>query len=641
MRSFALVGAVVLTALSSPSQAITPLVALRLTPDATIALGVGNTLVSNSDVARHELAADTATLLPIAGLPAAAHVIGYHSRQGEHYLVFDTSVVLGGTTFTPRDVAYTDGSGSWSKYLDGASAGIPDGAVIDALAFGTDAYLRLSFAATVSLGGTSYDPRDIVRYAAGAFSMSAALSAQIPDGLNVVGLDVLPNGHLLLAFNGSGSVGGVSFNDEDVVEFTAPSTWEMAYDGSARDADWAGAGIAALAGEMAPGLVISPPGGLSTAESGSSATLSLRLLTPPTADVTVTLTSSDPTEGTVSPNSLTFTPLNWAAGQTVTVTGVDDAMADGNVAYSILSVATSADAAYNGLAGANVSVTNLDDEPAPAGNLRLTAASQSVSESAGMVTITVSRVGGAAGAVSVGYASAAGTATPPGDFAPVFDTLYWADGDTADKSFTVAIVDDAAVEGDEVFTVTLTDPEGGSSLGVPATQTVTITDNDVPPNPGSLQFSLAGYNVSEGAGVLVVSVSRSGGSDGGVSISYAVSPGTATMPTDFSLADGSLSWGDGDNADKTFTVVLHDDAVAEAQEHLTLTLSNPTGGAALGAQASVLITITDDDASDVQPVPGLGPQALALLTALLTLLAVQTWRTRTTPAPKRVRPPHR
>ena len=53
------------------------------------------------------------------------------------------------------------------------------------------------------------------------------------------------------------------------------------------------------------------------------------LNTQPTANVTIALSSSDPAEGTVIPASLVFTSANWNVAQTVTVTGVDDAVVDG------------------------------------------------------------------------------------------------------------------------------------------------------------------------------------------------------------------------------------------------------------------------------------------------------------------------
>ena len=68
----------------------------------------------------------------------------------------------------------------------------------------------------------------------------------------------------------------------------------------------------------------------------------------PTADVTVGLSSSDATEGTVLPASLTFTSANWNTAQTVTVTGVNDDLDDDDIAFSIVTAAaTSADANYN------------------------------------------------------------------------------------------------------------------------------------------------------------------------------------------------------------------------------------------------------------------------------------------------------
>ncbi len=55
--------------------------------------------------------------------------------------------------------------------------------------------------------------------------------------------------------------------------------------------------------------------------------------------MTIGLTSSDTTEGTVSPASVTFTAANWNTAQTVTVTGVNDDLDDGDVAYTIVTAA--------------------------------------------------------------------------------------------------------------------------------------------------------------------------------------------------------------------------------------------------------------------------------------------------------------
>lgn len=98
-----------------------------------------------------------------------------------------------------------------------------------------------------------------------------------------------------------------------------------------------------------------------TSESGTSATFTVRLDgSQPTANVTIPVSSGDLTEGTVSPASLTFTNANWDIAQTVTVTGVSDAVADSNITYNVVLGPTSSpgDSLYNNLNPGVVAVTN-------------------------------------------------------------------------------------------------------------------------------------------------------------------------------------------------------------------------------------------------------------------------------------------
>ena len=79
--------------------------------------------------------------------------------------------------------------------------------------------------------------------------------------------------------------------------------------------------------------------------------------------MTIALSSSDTTEGTVSPATVTFTSGNWNVAQTVTVTGVDDALDDGDIAYSIVMTRRPArDVTYAGLNAIVVAVTNTDND---------------------------------------------------------------------------------------------------------------------------------------------------------------------------------------------------------------------------------------------------------------------------------------
>ena len=85
----------------------------------------------------------------------------------------------------------------------------------------------------------------------------------------------------------------------------------------------------------------------------------------PTANVTIAITSSNTAEGTVSVSTLTFTPANWNTPQTVTVTGVNDQVDDGDVAYSILTApAVSTDPTYNGINAPDPTLINNDNDTA-------------------------------------------------------------------------------------------------------------------------------------------------------------------------------------------------------------------------------------------------------------------------------------
>lgn len=116
---------------------------------------------------------------------------------------------------------------------------------------------------------------------------------------------------------------------------------------------------------FAPGFIISPVRGLVTTELGGSATFQVRLNSAPTSPVTLPLSSSDATEGTVSPTQLLFDAGNWSSWQTVTVQGLNDSLADGAVSYSaVTGSSTSSDAAFNELDPTDVAVSNYDDESA-------------------------------------------------------------------------------------------------------------------------------------------------------------------------------------------------------------------------------------------------------------------------------------
>ena len=111
-------------------------------------------------------------------------------------------------------------------------------------------------------------------------------------------------------------------------------------------------------------VIVIPMDGLETTEAGGTADFTLALTSSPNAEVVITMISSTPTEGTVSPDTVTFDATNWDQPQTVTITGVDDLLDDGDTAYTITSTAVSTDLNFNGITIPSVSATNLDDDTA-------------------------------------------------------------------------------------------------------------------------------------------------------------------------------------------------------------------------------------------------------------------------------------
>jgi hypothetical protein len=120
------------------------------------------------------------------------------------------------------------------------------------------------------------------------------------------------------------------------------------------------------------GITINPVTGLFTTEGGGAATFSIVLNTQPAANVVINLNSDDTSEGTITPNSITFTGVNWNIPQVVTITGCDDVVVDGPVTYHIItSPSVSTDLSYNGMNAADITVVNNDNDaiiPSPTGS---------------------------------------------------------------------------------------------------------------------------------------------------------------------------------------------------------------------------------------------------------------------------------
>ena len=139
--------------------------------------------------------------------------------------------------------------------------------------------------------------------------------------------------------------------------------------------------------------------------------------------------------------------------------------------------------------------------PSAPGSVQFTATTFAAAETAGNMTLTVSRIGGSAGAISVSYATSNGTATSGADYTATSGSLSWANGETTPKTITVPVANDGVVEGNETFNVTLSNATGatGVFIGGPATATGIILSPW--PTGGTLP---SGFTTSGGANAWTV-----------------------------------------------------------------------------------------------------------------------------------------
>ena len=268
----------------------------------------------------------------------------------------------------------------------------------------------------------------------------------------------------------------------------------------------------------------------------------------------------------------------------------------------------------------SATVTIADDDPP--GVIDFKSLRYDVDETDGIASVTVERSDGAGGAVSVDYSTADGSASAGSDYTSASGTLNWADGDSADKTFTIPVTWDGRGEGPESVSLALTSPTGGSELGSNASAVLRIADDGA---SGALGMSSAAYGIGESNGIVTITVNRPGGSLGGpVTIDYATMNGTASAGSDYTAVSGTLAFDPGE-ATKTFTVPVTSDSGFEADETFQVALSNATGGAAVGSPAGATVTIMNDDAAPAGgPTPaGTAPDGTA---PKLTLAAKRVQR---------------
>ncbi len=209
-----------------------------------------------------------------------------------------------------------------------------------------------------------------------------------------------------------------------------------------------------------------------TANEGYNAVFTVTLSTPSAFTVTVDYATQDVTavagvDYVAASGTITLTPGETA--QAVSVPTLDNGVVDSSL-YFYLRLSN----AHNATIADDTGTCTIIDA-SEAGAFQFSQAAFTVQENGSTATITVERVNGFFGAVSVDYATSDGTATAGSDYTAASGTLNFANGETH-QTFTVTILNDAVQEGDETVNLTISNPTGGATIGSPSHATLTIQD---------------------------------------------------------------------------------------------------------------------------------------------------------------------
>jgi hypothetical protein len=277
--------------------------------------------------------------------------------------------------------------------------------------------------------------------------------------------------------------------------------------------------------------------------------------------------------------------LTFPAGttsQAVPVAVIGESMNETNETFSVtLSAAVNATIARSQAAG-----TIVNDDPVPT----ISVADLSVQEgnsgtTNAVFTLTLSAASGQV--VTVGSATAPGTATAGSDYTTASGTATFAVGTTT-QTVTISVLGDTLNELDETFLLNLSGPTNATIADAQATGTI-LNDEGLP------ALTIGDVSVAEGnTGTVnaVFPVTLSSASPQVVTVSWATANGTATASSDYVARSGTVTFPAG-TISSSVTVVVNGDVVVEPNETFTVTLGNPAN--ATIARATGTGTITNDD----------------------------------------------
>lgn len=334
-----------------------------------------------------------------------------------------------------------------------------------------------------------------------------------------------------------------------------------------------------------PTVTVVATDGIATEAGPSGATVVFNRIGSPAANLVVNYTLGG-TAGTNDINALSGS-ITIPAGRpnvSLAITPVNDTLLEGD---ETLVIAVAPGPVYNVGNPGSASILIQDNEIP---TITLAASDNLAAEpgsNTGAFTFTHSSPTNAP--LTVAFA-VSGTATPDFDYVPLVGPVSFAAGVTS-VVVLVTPLDDPFPEIDERVTVQLL-PDPAYNVGTTAPQTVTLRDNDS--GLPAVEFRMAAMAYPESVTTVRLGVVSSTNAGSGVSVDYAVTGGTASSGSDFTVNAGTLRFPPGEVI-TNLTFSVSNDTAVESNETIVITFSNPTN-CVLGPVATHTYTILDDDA---------------------------------------------
>jgi hypothetical protein len=313
-----------------------------------------------------------------------------------------------------------------------------------------------------------------------------------------------------------------------------------------------------------------------------------------------------PADFAVAITNLATGTVTFGAGETskvIDITIGNNGNADGPKTFTVVLVNPPTGGAILG-PPSQATVTIQDDEQ----TVRFASPGYSVLENHGPAQIVIERLGTPTGTLLVDFATLDGTATAPADYAAVNRILTFGPN-IRSLTVPITIVNDTIVEGNETLSLRLSNPRFvvagppvniatgncASFVGGICAVSLTIIDDD---HGGEIQFKSATYAVTEGTLNASIILTRTGGLGGPVTVDFATVDGlgTAVAGADYVSTSRTVTF-PASSTMQTVLVPISNDTLDEPAETVKMRLSNPGGGAVLGALDTATLTITDNDAA--------------------------------------------